>query len=96
MADSNKKPEVHMPEPGKRNHIRVELFGGDQFEFKDPSSDQPKIAVHALSISPDSCILWGPDADQKDFDEREHWAITTLEELPISTQALINELLSKP
>ncbi len=93
-----KSPEIEMPEPGRREHINVTLFGNDRFVYVDESKELPAIMVDELALFPDMCITWGHEATGKYFVGRKVGREATVEQLtqmPHAIRLLTHELLAQ-
>ena len=98
MTAPPKSPEIERPEPGRREHFNVTLFGSDRFIYVDASRELPAIMVDELALFPDMCIAWGPEARGKYFVGRRVGRAATVEQLtqmPHTIRLLTQELLAQ-
>ena len=87
-----------MPEPGKREHIHLTLFGKDKFVYVDVQANSPAIMVDELSLFTDMCLVSGREAAGKYFVGRTVGRIATLEQLtqmPANVREIVNDLLKE-
>ncbi|MFZ1483748.1 MAG: hypothetical protein WAS36_01915 [Candidatus Saccharimonadales bacterium] len=98
MTAPPKNPEIERPEPGRREHFNVTLFGEDRFVYVNESKELPAIMVDELALFPNMCIAWGPEARGNYFVGRRVGRETTVEQLtqmPDTVRLITQELLTQ-